>query len=65
MTRLAWLYALLLAFAAVWLGWGIAQGGRLQTDLTALLPADAQVIIIITNKIFNCIIWKKFFKFFV
>ena len=43
MTRLAWLYALLLAFAAAWLGWGIAQGGRLQTDLTALLPADAQV----------------------
>ena len=43
MTRLAWLYALLLAFAAAWLGWGIAQGSRLQTDLTALLPADAQV----------------------
>jgi len=43
MTRLAWLYALLLAFAAAWLGWGIAQGGRLQTDLTALLPTDAQV----------------------
>ena len=43
MTRLAWLYALLLAFAAAWLGWGLSQGGRLQTDLTALLPADAQV----------------------
>ncbi|MBH5328217.1 MMPL family transporter [Eikenella sp. S3360] len=43
MTRLAWLYALLLACAAAWLGWRLAQGGRLQTDLTALLPADAQV----------------------
>lgn len=42
MTRLAWLYALLLACAALWLGWGLAQGGRVQTDLTALLPADVQ-----------------------
>lgn len=43
MCKPAWLYGLLLAAAAILLAWQLPQGGRVQTDLTALLPADEQV----------------------
>lgn len=42
MCKPAWLYGLLLAAAAILLAWQLPQGGRVQTDLTALLPADEQ-----------------------
>ncbi|MGM8849567.1 MMPL family transporter [Salinicola halophyticus] len=40
--RLGWLWLVVLAFCAVWLGWMLRQGLPADTDLTALLPADRQ-----------------------
>ena len=43
MAKWARLYALLLAAAAVLLAIWLPQGGRIETDFAALLPADAGI----------------------
>lgn len=40
MKRRLWLFALITLLCALFCTWQFAQGGRIQTDLTALLPQD-------------------------